>query len=132
MVSISKKDKLFRITKALQRIGDGARECFFYSDHVIVLILILLIRLGFIKMLVTALENCIWQIMNGTGGRIFASVFSDYTRENMESQRRRSLAAFSGKIFQKTAKIENNVRFPRQFHLHLNGGYGMITTCIMT
>lgn len=42
--------------------------------------------------------------MNGTGGRIFASVFSDYTRENMESQRRRSLAAFSGKIFQKTAK----------------------------
>ena len=42
--------------------------------------------------------------MHGTGGRIFASVFSDYTRENMESQRRRSLAAFSGKIFQKTAK----------------------------
>ena len=42
--------------------------------------------------------------MNGTGGRIFASVCSDYTRENMESQRRRSLAAFSGKIFQKTAK----------------------------
>lgn len=42
--------------------------------------------------------------MNGTGGRIFASVFSDYTRENMESQRRRSLAAFSGKTFQKTAK----------------------------
>lgn len=24
-----KKDKLFRIAKALQRIGDGARECFF-------------------------------------------------------------------------------------------------------
>ena len=44
--------------------------------------------------------------MNGTGGRIFASVFSDYTRENMESQRRRSLAAFSGKIFQKTAKTK--------------------------
>ena len=42
--------------------------------------------------------------MHRTGGRIYASVFSDYTRENMESQQRRSLAAFSGKIFQKTAK----------------------------
>ena len=126
-----KKDKLFRIAKALQRIGDGAWECFFYSDHVIVLILILMIRLGFIEMLVTARKTAYGKSCMEQAAEFLLPCFLIIPAKTWKVNEGEAWRRFPGRYFKKQQN-RKYVRFPRRFHLHLNGGYGMITTCIMT
>ncbi|MBD9008443.1 MAG: hypothetical protein EGQ98_08805 [Clostridium sp.] len=97
----------------------------------IVLILILLIRLGFIEMLVTARKTAYGKSCIEQAAEFMLLCFLIIPAKTWKVNKGEAWRRFPGRYFKKQQN-RKYVRFLRRFHLHLNGGYGMITTCIMT